>query len=180
LSFTEIAKVVGERWQVLPAEQKEACEQQANLAKEKYNTELGDYKKTSEYLQYQEYLLEFKAKYGHNRTGTVHLAETYGKMLTGRQRARGPSWKRRPQQHYQERRRNLKFQRDNKEADLFPSCQLPEIPGLVHLAQEACTPQDSGGRRHPNRLRCTLMWSTLLPGETRIPLILDPQLFPQL
>jgi hypothetical protein len=72
LSFTEIAKVVGERWQILPADVREACEQQANAAKEKYYAELGEYKKTPEYALYQEYLAEFKAKHGGTRVG-MHL-----------------------------------------------------------------------------------------------------------
>jgi hypothetical protein len=63
LSFTEIAKVVGERWQVLPAEEREACERQANSAKEKYYAGLAEYKKTPQYEAYQKYLEEFKAKH---------------------------------------------------------------------------------------------------------------------
>jgi hypothetical protein len=73
LSFTEIAKVVGERWQVLPAEIREACEQQANVAKDKFYSELSDYKKTPEYLQYQEYLTDFKAKHRNPRSGNIYL-----------------------------------------------------------------------------------------------------------
>lgn len=63
LSFTEIAKIVGERWQVLPADSRDACERQANSAKEKYYAELAEYKKTPEYETYQKYLEEFKAKH---------------------------------------------------------------------------------------------------------------------
>ncbi|KAF2259831.1 hypothetical protein CC78DRAFT_585511 [Lojkania enalia] len=63
LSFTEIAKVVGERWQVLPADAREACERQANSAKEKYYSELATYKKTPQYETYQKYLEEFRAKH---------------------------------------------------------------------------------------------------------------------
>jgi len=63
LSFTEIAKVVGERWQVLPVDAREACERQANAAKEKYHAELAEYKKTPQYHNYQKYLEEFKAKH---------------------------------------------------------------------------------------------------------------------
>ena len=63
LSFTEIAKVVGERWQVLDADAREACERQANSAKEKYYAELAEYKKTPEYEAYQKYLEDFKAKH---------------------------------------------------------------------------------------------------------------------
>ncbi|CAI9635260.1 unnamed protein product [Alternaria burnsii] len=63
LSFTEIAKVVGEKWQVLPAEEREGCERQANGAKEKYYAELAEYKKTPNYEAYQKYLEDFKAKH---------------------------------------------------------------------------------------------------------------------
>ncbi|KAJ4301238.1 hypothetical protein N0V90_003329 [Kalmusia sp. IMI 367209] len=63
LSFTEMAKLVGERWQVLPADAKEAFERQANTAKEKYYAALAEYKKTPEYESYQKYLEAFKAKH---------------------------------------------------------------------------------------------------------------------
>ncbi|KAK0612739.1 hypothetical protein DIS24_g11975 [Lasiodiplodia hormozganensis] len=63
LSFTEIAKLVGEQWQTLSPGAREACERQAAAAKEKYYTELAEYKKTPEYTQYQEYLAEFRAKH---------------------------------------------------------------------------------------------------------------------
>ena len=69
LKFETIAKVVGQRWQVLPADQREACEHQANAAKEKYYAELAEYKKTAEFAHYQEYLAEFKAKHGPSRSG---------------------------------------------------------------------------------------------------------------
>ena len=69
LSFTEIAKVVGERWQVLSADAREACERQANAAKEKYYAELTEYKKTPRYEVYQRYLEEFKAKHAAPQKG---------------------------------------------------------------------------------------------------------------
>jgi hypothetical protein len=62
LCFTAIAKVVGERWQVLPADSREACERQANAAKERYYAALAEYQKTTQYDTYQKYLKEFKAK----------------------------------------------------------------------------------------------------------------------
>ncbi|KAF2405511.1 hypothetical protein EJ06DRAFT_28612 [Trichodelitschia bisporula] len=68
LSFAEIAKLVGERWQVLSADEREACERQAAAAKEKYYAELAEYKKTVQYSQYQEYLAQFKAKHAAPRT----------------------------------------------------------------------------------------------------------------
>lgn len=62
LTFTEIAKLVGENWQNLPPAEKEAYESQANAAKEKYHRDLVEYKKTPEYRQYAQYLREFKEK----------------------------------------------------------------------------------------------------------------------
>lgn len=69
LSFTEIAKLVGERWQVLAPELRDKCEHQAATAKEKYYNELNNYKKTLQYSQYQGYLAEFKAKHATPRSG---------------------------------------------------------------------------------------------------------------
>jgi hypothetical protein len=62
LSFTEVAKIVGEKWQVLPIEAREPYQRQANAGKEKYYAELAEYKKSPEYDAYQKYLEEFKAE----------------------------------------------------------------------------------------------------------------------
>ena len=62
LSFTEIAKLVGENWQNLTPVEKEAYESQANADKEKYHRDLMEYKKTPEYRKYMQYLQEFKEK----------------------------------------------------------------------------------------------------------------------
>ena len=62
LSFTSIAKLVGERWQALAAGQKEPFESQASSLKEIYNTELAKYRRTSGYKDYLNYLADFKAK----------------------------------------------------------------------------------------------------------------------
>ena len=64
LSFTQIAKLVGDRWQKLDPPGKEPYEAQANAAKEKYNILLSTYKKTESYREYTQYLAEFKAKHG--------------------------------------------------------------------------------------------------------------------
>jgi hypothetical protein len=53
----------------LPLDIREACEQQANAAKERFYAELSEYKKTQEYSQYQDYLVDFKAKHRNPRTG---------------------------------------------------------------------------------------------------------------
>ncbi|KAL3423849.1 HMG box protein [Phlyctema vagabunda] len=63
LSFTEIAKLVGENWQNLSSQEREPYEQQAFSAKEKYNAELAEYKKTEQYKEYSQYLVEFKARH---------------------------------------------------------------------------------------------------------------------
>ncbi|CAK7228856.1 hypothetical protein SBRCBS47491_007051 [Sporothrix bragantina] len=63
LTFTEIAKHVGENWQGLTAAEREPFETQAQLAKEKYNSDLAEYKKTDDYKKYMVYLQEFKAKH---------------------------------------------------------------------------------------------------------------------
>ncbi|CAK7266883.1 hypothetical protein SEPCBS119000_002257 [Sporothrix epigloea] len=63
MTFTEIAKHVGESWQGLTATQREPYETQAQLAKEKYNSDLATYKKTDAYKKYLVYLQEFRAKH---------------------------------------------------------------------------------------------------------------------
>ncbi|KAG9249912.1 high mobility group, superfamily, partial [Emericellopsis atlantica] len=74
LTFTEIAKLVGENWQSLPPHEKEAYESQANAAKEKYHRDLAQYKKTPEYRKYQVYLQDFKDKQAKQSRGKHPLA----------------------------------------------------------------------------------------------------------
>ena len=62
LSFTDIAKRVGEQWQLLPVHTKASYEAQASAAKEKYRVDLQEYKKTDNYREYNEYLTNFKLK----------------------------------------------------------------------------------------------------------------------
>ncbi|PFH59477.1 hypothetical protein XA68_12264 [Ophiocordyceps unilateralis] len=69
LTFTEIAKLVGENWQSLPPAEKESYESQANTAKEKYHTSLASYKKTAEYRKYLQYLHDFKEKQARQSKG---------------------------------------------------------------------------------------------------------------
>lgn len=63
LSFTEIAKRVGEYWQTLAPEEKIPFEMSAGAAKEKYHTEMAAYKMTGSYRLYMQYLAEFKVKH---------------------------------------------------------------------------------------------------------------------
>jgi hypothetical protein len=69
LSFTEIAKLVGENWQNLAPAEKEPYEQQAFSAKERYNNELAEYKKTNNYKEYAQYLADFKARQSNQHQG---------------------------------------------------------------------------------------------------------------
>ncbi|OLN88818.1 High mobility group protein B3 [Colletotrichum chlorophyti] len=62
LTFTEIAKLVGEHWQNLTPAEKEPYETQALKAKERYNHDLAEYKKTAEYRKYSQYLQDFKSR----------------------------------------------------------------------------------------------------------------------
>lgn len=62
LSFTEIAKTVGERWQQASSAQKEPYDTEAAAAKEAHALEMAKYKRTSHYREYQKYLAEFKSK----------------------------------------------------------------------------------------------------------------------
>ncbi len=74
LSFTEIAKLVGENWQNLDQAERESYENQANAAKDKYRRNLAEYKKTPECRRYAQYLQEFKEKQNkHNQTSKAHL-----------------------------------------------------------------------------------------------------------
>ncbi|KAF2842852.1 HMG-box, partial [Patellaria atrata CBS 101060] len=82
LSFADIAKVVGERWQVLPSDVREVFESQAAVAKEKYYLELAEYKKTSQYAQYQTYLQEFRAKHASNTSDKRSKLETETSIST--------------------------------------------------------------------------------------------------
>lgn len=67
LSFTEIAKVVGERWQDPDPEERSQCEREAQQIKDIYYQRLADYKKTPEHAEYSEYLADFKLKYGDSK-----------------------------------------------------------------------------------------------------------------
>jgi hypothetical protein len=70
LTFTEIAKLVGENWQNLSQTEKEPFESQAQAIKDKYHSDLAEYKKTPHYKQYAAYLQEFKAKHAAQSQGT--------------------------------------------------------------------------------------------------------------
>lgn len=69
LSFTAIAKLVGENWRNIAPGEKEPFEQQAFSAKERYNNEVAEYKKTNEHKEYSQYLSEFRAIQANQQQG---------------------------------------------------------------------------------------------------------------
>lgn len=69
LTFTEIAKLVGENWQSLSAIEKEPYESHAQALKDTYQANLAEYRKTPEFKRYQAYLQEFKAKHAPSSQG---------------------------------------------------------------------------------------------------------------
>jgi hypothetical protein len=82
LSFADIAKIVGERWQVLSPDARDTCDKQAATAKEKYYQQLSEYKKTLQYSQYQQYLAEFKAKHASAAIGGGGLSLFHHDLIT--------------------------------------------------------------------------------------------------
>lgn len=63
LSFVEIAKAVGKRWQLLPPEEKATRENKSQVMKDSYYAQLDKYKNTQQYADYQKYLVNFRAEH---------------------------------------------------------------------------------------------------------------------
>ncbi|PVH97242.1 hypothetical protein DM02DRAFT_685570 [Periconia macrospinosa] len=61
LSFVDIAKEVGRRWQELPPEKKRVWEGDAARAMQEYEALMDEYKTTENWRKYQTYLSEFKS-----------------------------------------------------------------------------------------------------------------------
>lgn len=61
LSFAELSRRVGDRWQSLSTEQKEVWKQKAAEPLEKYNIALTKYQKSEEGKEYRSYLLDFRS-----------------------------------------------------------------------------------------------------------------------
>ena len=68
LSFTNLSKQVGERWQAISADEKEAWTQRGAGPWEEYKRKVAEYQKTEQYQEYQEYLAEFKAAHPGDKT----------------------------------------------------------------------------------------------------------------
>lgn len=61
-SFTEIARIVGDRWKSISTAAKEDLESKAGSLKERFLAQVVEYRKTPEFQQYQDYLTEFRQK----------------------------------------------------------------------------------------------------------------------
>ena len=78
LSFTELSRQVGERWQALSAEQREYWKGKAAGPWEKFKADTAEYQKTEEFKEYQKYLDEFKtAQAAKNPQKKSHLTQRY-------------------------------------------------------------------------------------------------------
>ncbi|KAI8930850.1 hypothetical protein NX059_011869 [Plenodomus lindquistii] len=62
LSFVNIAREVGRRWQELPAEQKRVWESNAARAMQEFEAQMDEYKKTDNWRRYQIYLNDFRTQ----------------------------------------------------------------------------------------------------------------------
>ncbi|KAL0079244.1 hypothetical protein J3Q64DRAFT_1259000 [Phycomyces blakesleeanus] len=75
MTFTELAKLVGDRWKNLNHDEKQRYETNAMVARKQYQIRLEDYQRTTEFKQYQEYIRDFKAK--HEAAGKIDLNYKY-------------------------------------------------------------------------------------------------------
>lgn len=69
LSFVNIAREVGRRWQDLPAEQKRVWESNAARSMQEFEAQMDEYKKTDSWRKHQVYLNEFKVQQAQSSTG---------------------------------------------------------------------------------------------------------------
>lgn len=61
LSFTDLSKVVGEKWQQLTRDEREEWKAKGGVPWERYKAEVAKYQKTDDFQDYKRYLTEFKA-----------------------------------------------------------------------------------------------------------------------
>ncbi|KAI9264374.1 hypothetical protein BDA99DRAFT_509191 [Phascolomyces articulosus] len=67
LTFAQLAKIAGERWKTLSVAGKNQYESTAVEAKNAYIISLSQYRQTTEFKRYQEYLNDFRIKHGSHR-----------------------------------------------------------------------------------------------------------------
>lgn len=69
MPFTEISKLVGDRWQALPPAEKDKWKQKAAIPWEKYKQDLAAYQKTEDFRKYEQYVANFKAAQAAKKSG---------------------------------------------------------------------------------------------------------------
>jgi len=62
LSFVDIAREVGRRWQDLPASHKREWESEAARAMQEFEAQMDEYKRTDNWRKYQKYLNDFRSQ----------------------------------------------------------------------------------------------------------------------
>ncbi|KDE08490.1 hypothetical protein MVLG_01270 [Microbotryum lychnidis-dioicae p1A1 Lamole] len=82
-SFTEIARIVGEKWQALPCLEKADLERRTIEAKEAYARDLELYQQGKEWREYEAYLKQFRAKYPDSAIGPSTTAAGVAELETG-------------------------------------------------------------------------------------------------
>ncbi|KAI7890919.1 uncharacterized protein EV154DRAFT_509989 [Mucor mucedo] len=61
-SFTDLAKIIGDRWKNITPEEKELYEVNALRSREDYLKQMEEYHKTESYRKYQQYISDFKTE----------------------------------------------------------------------------------------------------------------------
>ena len=83
LSFTDIAKRVGEQWQLLDSQLKGQYESRAAAFKEKYRADLAHYKTTDNYRVYNDYLHTFNLKNAEDKRAKIDKAPSATSSQSG-------------------------------------------------------------------------------------------------
>lgn len=79
LPFTEISKLVGDKWQALLPEQKEEWKQRAAIPWDKYKQDVATYHESEDFRKYEEYVAEFKnAQAAKKNEGTSKVSPGFG------------------------------------------------------------------------------------------------------
>jgi hypothetical protein len=70
LSFVDIAREVGRRWQDLPAQHKRGWESEAARAMQEFEAQMDEYKRTDNWRKYQKYLDHFRLQQAQAQSST--------------------------------------------------------------------------------------------------------------
>ena len=76
VSFTDMAKIVGEKWQTLASDDRAKFEHRAAADKEQYRAAMAEYKKTREFAEYEEYIKVFKERNNDGKKGRYRISTT--------------------------------------------------------------------------------------------------------